>query len=142
MHFFENRTRASPGTFFTVSGTARMVPAEDPKMLIGSEQSAPIHKTQSYRMQQPQNAKSKVFAFRFILNLVLTLSVFIALFQNFIVPFANLTAPFSESYCPIFKILLLHFQNLTTPFPKSHCHFLNYGIPFASFFFDIFRKSG
>ena len=29
--FCKNRTGASPGTFFTVSGTARMVPAEDPK---------------------------------------------------------------------------------------------------------------
>ena len=35
---FENRTGASPGTFFTVSGTARMVPAEDLKMNIGTKQ--------------------------------------------------------------------------------------------------------
>ena len=34
----ENRTGASPGTFFTVSGTARMVPAEDLKMHIGTKQ--------------------------------------------------------------------------------------------------------
>ena len=40
-----NRTGASPGTFFTVSGTARMVPAEVPKMLIGSKQSAPVDET-------------------------------------------------------------------------------------------------
>ena len=51
------RTEASPGTFFTVSGTVRMVPAEAPKMLIGSKRSAPVDKTlkatpltQSYRM--------------------------------------------------------------------------------------------
>ena len=31
-------TGASPGTFFTVSGTARMVPAEDLKVHIGSKQ--------------------------------------------------------------------------------------------------------
>ena len=31
------RTGASPGTFFTVSGTARMVPAEVQTMLIGSK---------------------------------------------------------------------------------------------------------
>ena len=31
----KNRTGASPGTFFTVSGTARMVPAEVQTMLIG-----------------------------------------------------------------------------------------------------------
>ena len=37
-----NRTGASPGTFFTVSGTARMVPAEDLKMHIGSKQRADI----------------------------------------------------------------------------------------------------
>ena len=35
----QNRTGASPGTFSTVSGTARMVPAEAPTMLIGSKQS-------------------------------------------------------------------------------------------------------
>ena len=40
-----NRAGASPGTFFTVSGTARMVPAEAPKMLIGSKQSVPVDKT-------------------------------------------------------------------------------------------------
>ena len=33
-NFLQNRTGASPGTFFTVSGTARMVPAEDLKVLI------------------------------------------------------------------------------------------------------------
>ena len=45
------------GTFSTVSGTARMVPAEAPKMFIGSKRSAPVDKTlkatlltQSYRM--------------------------------------------------------------------------------------------
>ena len=32
-----NRTGASPGTIFTVSGTARMVPAEVQTMLIGSK---------------------------------------------------------------------------------------------------------
>ena len=37
-----NRTRASPGTFFTVSGTARMVPAEDLKVHIGSKQRVDI----------------------------------------------------------------------------------------------------
>ena len=31
------RTGASPGTFRTVSGTARMVPAEDLSILIGSQ---------------------------------------------------------------------------------------------------------
>ena len=31
-----NRTGASPGTFFTVSGTAQKVPAEDLQILIGS----------------------------------------------------------------------------------------------------------
>ena len=41
----KNRTGASPGTFFTVSGTARMVPAEAPKMLIGRKQSLPVDKT-------------------------------------------------------------------------------------------------
>ena len=40
-----NRTGASPGTFFTVSGTARMVPAEASKMLIGSKSSVPVDKT-------------------------------------------------------------------------------------------------
>ena len=39
------RTGASPGTFSTVSGTARMVPAEAPKMLISSTQSVPVDKT-------------------------------------------------------------------------------------------------
>ena len=34
---FINRTGASPGTFFTVSGTARMVPAEAQTMPIGSK---------------------------------------------------------------------------------------------------------
>ena len=43
--FISNRTGASPGTFFTVSGTARMVPAEAPKMLIGSTQSVPVDET-------------------------------------------------------------------------------------------------
>ena len=33
----QNRTGASPGTFFTVSGTARMVPAEDPKEHFGTK---------------------------------------------------------------------------------------------------------
>ena len=32
------RTGASPGTFFTVSGTARMVPAEDLNVHIGTKQ--------------------------------------------------------------------------------------------------------
>ena len=32
-----NRTGASPGTFFTVSGTARMVPAEDPTEQFGTK---------------------------------------------------------------------------------------------------------
>ena len=32
-----NRTGASPGTFFTVSGTARMVPAEDPTGHFGTK---------------------------------------------------------------------------------------------------------
>ena len=32
-----NRTGASPGTFFTVSGTARMVPAEAPKEHFGTK---------------------------------------------------------------------------------------------------------
>ena len=32
-----NRTGASPGTFFTVSGTAQKVPAEDLSILIGSQ---------------------------------------------------------------------------------------------------------
>ena len=36
------RTGASPGTFFTVSGTARMVPAEDLKVHIGSNQRVDI----------------------------------------------------------------------------------------------------
>ena len=37
--FGRNRTGASPGTFCTVSGTARMVPAEDPKVEhIGTKQ--------------------------------------------------------------------------------------------------------
>ena len=40
-----NRTGASPGNFFTVSGTARMVPAEAPKILIGSERSVLAQKT-------------------------------------------------------------------------------------------------
>ena len=31
------RSGASPGTFFTVSGTARMVPAEDLSILFGSQ---------------------------------------------------------------------------------------------------------
>ena len=35
-------TVASPGTFFTVSGTARMVPAEDLKVHIGSKQRVDI----------------------------------------------------------------------------------------------------
>ena len=36
---YVNRTGASPGTFFTVSGTARMVPAEDLKVQhIGTKQ--------------------------------------------------------------------------------------------------------
>ena len=35
-------TGASPGTFFTVSGTARMVPAEDLKVHIGSKQRVDI----------------------------------------------------------------------------------------------------
>ena len=34
-----NRTGASPGTFFTVSGTARMIPAEAPTERIGSKES-------------------------------------------------------------------------------------------------------
>ena len=33
----DNRTGASPGTFFTVSGTERMVPAEDPKEHFGTK---------------------------------------------------------------------------------------------------------
>ena len=36
--FLQIRTGASPGTFSTVSGTARMVPAEDPQMYIGSKE--------------------------------------------------------------------------------------------------------
>ena len=36
------RTEASPGTFFTVSGTVRMVPAEDLKVHIGSKQRVDI----------------------------------------------------------------------------------------------------
>ena len=39
------KTGASPGTFFTVSGTARMVPAEAPKILIGSKRIVPVDKT-------------------------------------------------------------------------------------------------
>ena len=34
----QNRTGASPGTFYTISGTARMVPAEDLKVHIGTTQ--------------------------------------------------------------------------------------------------------
>ena len=36
------KTGASPGTFLTVSGTARMVPAEDLKVHIGSKQRVDI----------------------------------------------------------------------------------------------------
>ena len=43
--YIQNRTGASPGTFFTVSGTSRMVPAEAPKMLTGSTQSVPVDET-------------------------------------------------------------------------------------------------
>ena len=63
-----NRTGASLGTFFTVSGTARMVPAEAPKMLIGSKQSVPVDKTLKAALLSILNnvegnsAKSNVFA--------------------------------------------------------------------------------
>ena len=62
-----NRTGASPGTFFTVSGTARMVPAEAPKMLIGSKQSVPVDKTLKAALLsilknvEGNSAKSNVF---------------------------------------------------------------------------------
>ena len=62
-----NRTGASPGTFFTVSGTARMVPAEAPKMLIGSKQSVPVDKTLKAALLsilnnvEGKSAKSNVF---------------------------------------------------------------------------------
>ena len=62
-----NRTGASPGTFFTVSGTARMVPAEAPKMLIGSKRSVPVDKTLKAALLSILNnvernsAKSNVF---------------------------------------------------------------------------------
>ena len=58
---------ASPGTFFTVSGTAQMVPAEAPKMLIGSKQSVPVDKTLKAALLSILNnvegnsAKSNVF---------------------------------------------------------------------------------
>ena len=64
-----NRTGASPGTFFTVSGTARMVPAEAPKMLIGSKRSVLVEKTLKATLLSILNnvgnksAKSKVFDF-------------------------------------------------------------------------------
>ena len=63
----QNRTGASPGTFFTVSGTARMVPAEAPKMLIGRKQSLPVDKTRKAALLSILNnvegnsAKSNVF---------------------------------------------------------------------------------
>ena len=61
------RTGASPGTFFTVSGTARMVPAEAPKMLIGTKRSVPVDKTLKAALLSILNnvegnsAKSNVF---------------------------------------------------------------------------------
>ena len=42
LEVFKSRTGGSPGTFFTVSGTARMVPAEDLKVHIGSKQRVDI----------------------------------------------------------------------------------------------------
>ena len=66
-HQIYNRTGASPGTFFTVSGTARMVPAEAPKMLIGSKRSVPVDKTLKVALLSILNnvegnsAKSNVF---------------------------------------------------------------------------------
>ena len=62
-----NRTGASPGTFFTVSDTARMVPAEASKMLIGRKQSVPVDKTLKAALLSILNnvegnsAKSNVF---------------------------------------------------------------------------------
>ena len=40
-----NKTGANPGNFFTVSGTARMVPAGAPEMFNGSKQSVSMDKT-------------------------------------------------------------------------------------------------
>ena len=63
----EIRTGASPGTFSSVSGTARMVPAEAPKMLIGSKQSVPVDKTLKAALLsilknvEGNSAKSNVF---------------------------------------------------------------------------------
>ena len=54
--FIANRTGASPGNFFIVSGTARMVPAEAPKMLIGSTQSVSVDKTLKAALLVPQKA--------------------------------------------------------------------------------------
>ena len=63
-----NRTGASPGTFFTVSGTARMVPAEAHKILIGSKRIVPVDKTLKATLLSILNnvgskwAKSNVFS--------------------------------------------------------------------------------
>ena len=63
----KNGIGARPGTFFTVSGTARMVPAEASKMLIDSKQSVPMEKTLNAALLSILNnvegnsAKSNVF---------------------------------------------------------------------------------